>query len=69
MLSYHRCSITHFVFRIGVNGFENPLRDPKTEEFKKQIGSGCKLKMDDTGRNIFMISDKNHLVKIRNILL
>ena len=34
---------------IGVNGFENPLRDAKTEEFKKQIGSGCKLKMDDTG--------------------
>ena len=55
MLSYHRCSITHFVFRIGVNGFENPLRDPKTEEFKKQIGSGCKLKMDDTGMNINII--------------
>ena len=35
--------------RIGVNGFENPLRDAKTEEFKKQIGSGAKLKMDDTG--------------------
>jgi hypothetical protein len=33
-----------------VNGFENPLRDAKTEEFKKQIGSGCKLKMDDTGK-------------------
>ncbi len=32
-----------------MNGFENPLRDAKTEEFKKQIGSGCKLKMDDTG--------------------
>ena len=37
------------ILRIGVNGFENPLRDAKTEEFKKQIGSGCKLKMDDTG--------------------
>lgn len=36
-------------FRIGVNGFENPMRDPKTEEFKRQIGTGCKLKMDDSG--------------------
>merc|ERR550519_3109183 len=36
-------------FRIGVNGFENPMRDPKTEEFKKHIGTGCKLKMDDSG--------------------
>eukprot|EP00096_Caligus_rogercresseyi_P011849 TRINITY_DN4804_c0_g1_i1.p1 TRINITY_DN4804_c0_g1~~TRINITY_DN4804_c0_g1_i1.p1 ORF type:complete len:481 (-),score=139.90 TRINITY_DN4804_c0_g1_i1:1025-2467(-) len=36
-------------FRIGVNGFDNPMRDPKTEEFKAQIGSGCKIKMDETG--------------------
>ena len=36
-------------FRIGVNGFENPLRDNKTQEFKEQIGKGCKLKMDDCG--------------------
>ena len=43
------------LFRIGVNGFENPLRDPKTEEFKKQIGTGCKLKMDDTGRFLILI--------------
>ena len=44
----------HFFFpypqcRIGVNGFENPMRDPKTEEFKNQIGQGCKVKMDETG--------------------
>jgi len=25
-------------FRIGVNGFDNPMRDPKTEEVKKQVG-------------------------------
>ncbi|XP_023320851.1 uncharacterized protein LOC111695678 [Eurytemora carolleeae] len=51
-------------FRIGVNGFENPLRDPKTEEFKKQIGTGCKLKMDDTG-NILVkrLSKSNIYVK------
>ncbi|CAB4065198.1 unnamed protein product [Lepeophtheirus salmonis] len=36
-------------FRIGVNGFANPMRDPKTEEFKAQIGAGCKIKMDETG--------------------
>ena len=38
-----------FFFRIGVNGFENPMRDPKTEEFKSQIGQGAKVKMDETG--------------------
>ena len=36
-------------FRIGVNGFENPMRDSKVAEFKTQIGAGCKLKMDDSG--------------------
>lgn len=36
-------------FRIGVNGFDNPKRDPKTEEFKNQIGQGCKIKMDEAG--------------------
>ena len=25
------------------------MRDPKTEEFKNQIGQGCKVKMDETG--------------------
>ena len=25
------------------------MRDPKTEEFKAQIGQGCKIKMDETG--------------------
>jgi hypothetical protein len=54
---------TIYYLRIGVNGFENPLRDAKTEEFKKQIGSGCKLKMDDTGRghnkNITIQEKKN----------
>ena len=36
-------------FRIGVNGFGNPLRNSKTQEYKEQIGKGCKLKMDDSG--------------------
>lgn len=51
-------------FRIGVNGFDNPLRDNKTEEFKEQIGKGCKLKMDDSG-NILVkrLSRSNIYVK------
>ncbi len=32
-----------------MNGFDNPKRDPKTEEFKNQIGQGCKIKMDEAG--------------------
>ena len=36
-------------FRIGLSGFENPMRDPKTEEAKRLIGQGCKIKMDDSG--------------------
>lgn len=36
-------------FRIGLAGFENPMRDPKTEEVKRAIGQGCKIKMDDSG--------------------
>ena len=54
-------------FRIGVNGFENPLRDPKTAEFKLQIGAGCKMKMDETGNILIKrFSDRNVFVK--NIL-
>jgi len=51
-------------FRIGVNGFDNPLRDNKTTEFKDQIGKGCKLKMDDSG-NILVkrLSRSNIYVK------
>lgn len=51
-------------FRIGVNGFENPMRDSKVTEFKSQIGAGCKLKMDDSG-NILVkrVSKGNIYVK------
>jgi len=54
-------------FRIGVNGFDNPLRDPKTEEFKKQIGTGCKLKMDDTGNILVKRLAKSHIY-VKNTL-
>lgn len=36
-------------FRIGLNGFDNPMRDPKVDEAKALIGQGCKVKMDATG--------------------
>ncbi|KAJ8941437.1 hypothetical protein NQ318_016069 [Aromia moschata] len=35
--------------RIGLCGFDNPMRDQKTEEFKRHIGHGVKIKMDDAG--------------------
>ncbi|XP_055859147.1 uncharacterized protein LOC129921371 isoform X1 [Episyrphus balteatus] len=35
--------------RIGLCGFDNPMRDPKTDEFKRHIGQGVKIKMDDAG--------------------
>merc|ERR1711874_350213 len=36
-------------FRIGVSGFDNPMRDIGTEETIRQINQGFKLKMDDLG--------------------
>ena len=45
-------------------GFDNPMRDPRTEEVKKLIGQGCKIKMDDSG-NILVkrIAKSNVYVK------
>jgi hypothetical protein len=53
--------------RIGVNGFENPLRDPKTEEFKLQIGQGCKIKMDETG-NVLIKRFSKCAIYVKNTL-
>ncbi|XP_037950736.1 uncharacterized protein LOC119681571 [Teleopsis dalmanni] len=39
--------------RIGLNGFDNPMRDADTKSAKKSIGDGFKIKMDDIG-NIFV---------------
>lgn len=36
-------------YRIGLCGFDNPMRDPKTEEAKRHINQGVKIKMDDQG--------------------
>jgi len=54
-------------FRIGVNGFDNPMRDPKTEEFKNQIGQGCKVKMDETG-NILIKRFSKATVYVKNTI-
>ena len=53
--------------RIGVNGFDNPLRDNKTSEFKEQIGKGCKLKMDDSG-NILVKRLAKSAIYVKNTL-
>ncbi|XP_027199007.2 uncharacterized protein LOC113793182 [Dermatophagoides pteronyssinus] len=36
-------------YRIGLNGFDNPLRDQKTDIIKHHIGDGVKIRMDDDG--------------------
>lgn len=36
-------------YRIGLCGFDNPMRDSKTEEAKRHIGNGVKFKMDNSG--------------------
>lgn len=46
-------------YRIGLNGFDNPMRDPKTEEAKRHIGHGVKIKMDDAGNIIIKRASKN----------
>merc|ERR1719402_926372 len=51
-------------FRIGLAGFDNPLRDAKTEEVKRHIGQGCKIKMDDSGNILIKrIAKSNVYVK------
>ncbi|KAK7865233.1 hypothetical protein R5R35_012360 [Gryllus longicercus] len=51
-------------FRIGLCGFDNPMRDAKTDEIKRHIGHGVKVKMDDQG-NILVkrVSKSNVYVK------
>lgn len=51
-------------YRIGLCGFDNPMRDAKTEELKKHIGHGVKIKMDSAG-NIMVkrVSKSNVYVK------
>jgi len=51
-------------FRIGLNGFDNPMRDAKTEEAKRHIGEGAKVRMDEKGNiHIKRVSKSNIYVK------
>jgi hypothetical protein len=54
-------------FRIGLNGFENPMRDSKTRDYKAQIGAGCKLKMDDSG-NILVKRLAKSAIYVKNTI-
>jgi hypothetical protein len=36
-------------FKVGLNGFENPMRDHEVEACKASIGMGCKLKLTENG--------------------
>lgn len=50
--------------RIGLCGFDNPMRDAKTEEVKKHIGQGVKLKMDNQGNILIKrLSKSNVFIK------
>lgn len=48
-------------YRIGLCGFENPMRDPKTEEAKKHINQGVKIKMDEQGNILIKRLCKNNV--------
>lgn len=48
-------------YRIGMNGFDNPLRDVKTEEVKRNIGLGIKVKMDQDGNIMIKRASKSNV--------
>ncbi|XP_041975514.1 uncharacterized protein LOC121730509 isoform X2 [Aricia agestis] len=48
--------------RIGLCGFDNPHRDQKTDELKKHIGQGVKIKMDDAGNILIRRYSKSSVV-------
>ncbi len=43
------------------------MRDPKTTEFKSQIGQGCKIKMDETG-NILIKRFSKSSIFVKNTI-
>lgn len=54
--------------RIGLCGFDNPMRDTQTDEVKKRIDQGAKIKMDDYG-NIFIKRYANSNVFVKSTAL
>ncbi|XP_048515825.1 uncharacterized protein LOC105686673 isoform X2 [Athalia rosae] len=54
-------------FRIGLCGFDNPMRDQKTDEAKRHINQGVKIKMDDQGNILIKrLCKSNVYVKCTN---
>jgi len=49
------------IYRIGLCGFDNPMRDPKTEEAKRHINQGVKIKMDEQGNILIKRLCKNNV--------
>ncbi|XP_021185619.3 uncharacterized protein LOC110372922 isoform X1 [Helicoverpa armigera] len=47
--------------RIGLCGFDNPHRDQKTEEVRRHIGQGVKIKMDDAGNILIRRYSKSNV--------
>ncbi|XP_052899215.1 uncharacterized protein LOC128305684 isoform X1 [Anopheles moucheti] len=47
--------------RIGLCGFDNPMRDHKTEEVKRHVGQGVKIKMDDAGNILIRRYSKSNV--------
>jgi hypothetical protein len=53
-------------FRIGVAGFDNPLRDPDTSAAIQALGLGLKLKMDDVGNVLVKRISRGAAVSVKN---
>jgi len=53
-------------FRIGVAGFDNPLRDSNTSAAIKALGLGLKLKMDDVGNVLVKRITRNVPISVKN---
>jgi len=49
VLTIHGSDVGFDGSKIGLSGFDNPLRDPKIDEAKRYIGGGVKVKMDNEG--------------------
>lgn len=55
-------------FRIGLNGFDSPMKDRRTEEFKRHVGHGIKIKMDEAG-NILLKRVSKCNIYVKNLSL
>merc|ERR1712156_966894 len=53
-------------FRIGVAGFDNPLRDSNTSAAIQALGLGLKLKMDDVGNVLVKRITRGAAVSVKN---